>query len=118
MKEFDPSIHQPFIKFIEANYLYGCALSQFLPTGHFKCVSRIACNAPQITHGIEGTSPTEEEDNKSIRDWEQDIMNIDDESNTGYILLVNLDYQETLHLDIMYDNFPLAPEAMDIDVTF
>ena len=50
-----------------------------------------------------------------MRDWEQDIMNIDDDSNTGYILEVDLDYPENLHLDIMHDNFPLAPEAMQIE---
>ena len=49
MKEFDSSIQQSFIKFIDANNLYGWAMSQFLPTGNFKWVTRIECNNPQIT---------------------------------------------------------------------
>ena len=116
MKEFDSSIQQSFIKFIDANNLYGWAMSQFLPTGNFKWVTRIECNTPQITHGTEGTTLTKEEEyNKSMRDWEQEIMNIDDESNTGYMLEVDVDYPENLHLDLMHDNFPLAPEAMQIE---
>ena len=92
-------------------------MSQFLPTGNFKWVTRIECNNPQITHETEGTTLTKEEEeyNKSMRDWEQEIMNIDDESNTGYMLEVDVDYPENLHLDMMHDNFPLAPEAMQIE---
>ena len=116
MKEFDSSIQQSFIKFIDANNLYGWAMSQFLPTGNFKWVTRIECNTPQITHGTEGTTLTKQEEYiKSMRDWEQEIMNIDDESNTGYMLEVDIDYPENLHLDVMHDNFPLAPEAMQIE---
>ena len=116
MKEFDSSIQQSFIKFIDANNLYGWAMSQFLPTGNFKWVTRIECNTPQITHGTEGTTLTKQEEYiKSMRDWEQEIMNIDDESNTGYMLEVDVDYPENLHLDVMHDNFPLAPEAMQIE---
>jgi len=41
-------------------------------------------------------------------------MNRDDDSNTGYMLEVDVDYPENLHLNIMHDNFPLAPQAMQI----
>ena len=111
MKEFDPTIQQSFIKFIDANNLYGWAMSQILPTGNFKWVTEIEGNTPQITHEEEGNT----EDNKSMRDWEQDIMNIDDDSSTGYMLEVDVEYPENLHLDIMHDNFPLAPQAMQIE---
>ena len=76
MKEIDPSIQQSFIKFKDANDLYGSAMSQILPTGNFKWVSSIACNAPQITHGIEGTTHTEEEVNKSTDEYRQDILTV------------------------------------------
>ena len=108
MKEFyDPETQQSFIKFVDANNLYGWAMSQFLPTGNFKWVKKLKTDVPAITNGTVGE--------KTMKEWENDIMNLHDEANTGYVFEVDIDYPENLHLDPMHDNFPLAPESFKIE---
>jgi hypothetical protein len=50
-----------------------------------------------------------------MKEWENDIMNLHDEDNTGYVFEVDIEYPENLHLDPMHDNFPLAPESFKIE---
>ena len=108
MKEhYDPKTKQSFIKFVDANNLYGWAMSQFLPTGGFKWVRRLKTDVPALTNGDFGF--------KSMQEWEQDIKNLKDNSDTGYMFEVDLVYPKNLHLNAMHDNFPLAPEALKIN---
>ncbi|KAL4153106.1 hypothetical protein QTP88_000939 [Uroleucon formosanum] len=70
-----------FLQYLEANNLYGWAMSKYLPTGDFKWVDNVN---------------------------NFDVMNISDKSCKGYILEVDLSYPKELH-DI-HSDFPLAPE--------
>ena len=108
LKEYyDPKTKESYIMFVDANNLYGWAMSQTLPTGGFKWVRRLKTDVPAITNG--------DADFKSMQEWEQDIKNLKDDSDTGYMFEVDLDYPKNLHMDPMHDNFPLAPESFKIE---
>ena len=105
---FDPEVLQSFIQLVDANNLYGWAMSQMLPTGGFKWVN--------LKKGLPTSGVFESMDrHRSMNEWEQDIMNLKDNSDTGYVFEVDLEYPENLHLDPMHDNFPLAPESFKIE---
>ncbi|KAL4131679.1 hypothetical protein QTP88_008958 [Uroleucon formosanum] len=70
-----------FLQYLDANNLYGWAMSKYLPTADFKWVD-------------------------SLNDF--DVMNISDKSCKGYILEVDLHYPKELH--DLHSDFPLAPE--------
>ena len=69
------------------NNLYECAMRQHLPISNFKWV-------------------------KNINKIEQKLMNIKNNSSTGYVLEVDLEYPKKLH-DI-HNDYPLAPEKINI----
>ena len=69
------------------NNLYGCAMRQYLPISNFKWV-------------------------KNIDKIKQKLMNIKNNSSTGYVLEVDLEYPQELH-DI-HNDYPLAPEKINI----
>ncbi|KAE9522948.1 hypothetical protein AGLY_016579 [Aphis glycines] len=70
-----------FLQYLDANNLYGWAMSKYLPTGDFKWVNNLN---------------------------NFDVMGISDESPKGYILEVDLSYSKELH--DLHSDFPLAPE--------
>ena len=74
--------------YLDANNLYGWAMSQYLPTDGFKWLSQ-----------------------KSID--RLDIRNYDEESEKGLILEVDLEYPQELH-DI-HNSYPLAPEQIKVN---
>jgi len=80
---YDPSQPNSHIMYLDANNLYGWAMSQFLPTGGFKWV----------------------EDPERL-----DITDHSTDSPEGYILEVDLEYPEELHET--HNAYPLAPERM------
>ena len=49
---------------------------------------------------------------KNIDKIEQKLMNIKNDSSTGYVLEVDLEYQQELH-DI-HNDYPLLPEKINI----
>ena len=69
------------------NNLYECAMRQYFPIRNFKWV-------------------------KDFNKIEQKLMNIKNNSSTGYVLQVDLEYPQELH-DI-HDDYPLAPEKINI----
>ena len=75
------------ILYLGVNNLYGCAMTQYFPISNFKWV-------------------------KNINKIEQKLMNIKNNSSTGYVLEVDLVYPQELH-DI-HNYYPLAPEKIDI----
>ena len=75
------------IFYIDANNLYGLAQMSKLPISNFKWLT---------------------EKKFSQIDW----LNIDTEKNTGYVLEVDLHYPSELHEK--HDNFPLAPQNIEI----
>ena len=69
------------------NNLYECAMRQYFPIYNFKWV-------------------------KDFNKIKQKLMNIKNNSSTGSVLQVDLEYQQELH-DI-HDDYPLVPEKINI----
>ena len=82
---YDPQKPDSHILYLDANNLYGWAMSQALPIGGFKWVED--CN--RLAASI-GEHPAD--------------------SSEGYILEVDLEYPEELHE--AHDTYPLAPECL------
>jgi len=82
MKEFRGDLPSWFIVYLDANNLYGLAMSQNLPYADYKW---------------------------NNDDWtEKDIMKIGEDASTGYIFEVDLEYPQSLH--DAHNDYPLAPE--------
>jgi hypothetical protein len=84
-KDFDPNKPSVWIKGLDANNLYGWAMSQYLPYGGFQFLK--------------------EEEFASI-DW----LAQKDEQDIGYLVVADLQYPPELHDE--HNDFPLAPERM------
>jgi len=76
-----------YICYLDANNLYGYAMSQPLPTSNFRFMT------DDEIHNL-------------------DIMNIPDDNPTGYILEVDLEYPHNLHE--LHNDYPLAPEKVTL----
>ena len=83
---YDPDKPTTYIMYLDANNLYGWAMSQALPTG-----------------GFEWNDPP------SI----QELIDHPSDADKGYILEVNLEYPEELH--DAHNDYPLAPERLKVD---
>ena len=81
----DPSQPNTYIMYWDANNLYGDGMSRPLPTGHFCWLTE-----HEMVHF--------------------DVQSIPDDSETGYILEVDLEYPNDLHH--LHSDYPLAPENM------
>ena len=86
MENFDESKPSKFIEYLDANNLYGWAMSEKMPYKDFKWVEDVQA------------TPLE----KMLSD-----------GDTGYVLEVDLDYPEKLH--DLHNDYPLAPESMEIN---
>ena len=73
------------ILYLDMNNSYGCAMRQYLPISNFKWV-------------------------KNIDKIEQKLMNIKNNSSTGYVLEVDLEYPQGLH-DI-HNDYPLHQKKL------
>ena len=83
IKNYDNSMEDIFIMYFDANNLYGWAMTQYLPYGNFKWMTK-----------------------KKIDKFSLGL--IEENSLNGYILEVDLEYRSELH---NFDNgYPLAPE--------
>ena len=87
VEDFDSTKPTSYIMYLDANNLYGYAMSQSLPTGNFRWIS------------------TDNLDKDSIRDVPPD-------HHTGCILEVDLEYPKELHN--MHNDYPLAPETIEV----
>ena len=85
MNDYDPEKPSTFITYLDMNNLYGSAMSEYLPYGEFKWLK----NAVEF-----------------------DVMSIDEKSDTGYFLEVDLEYPNKLHE--LHNDYPLAPEKRAI----
>jgi len=85
MKDHNKNEPSKYIIYLDANNLYGWAMSQYLPTGKFKWLTE-----------------------KQIE--KLDLGKYTDDSKTGRILEVDLEYPKELH-DLRND-YPLAPEQV------
>jgi hypothetical protein len=74
-----------YIRYWDANNLYGWAMSQYVPIGDFKWVDEECINS---------------------------ILNTPDDADTGYVLECDFSYPKELH--DLHSDYPLAPENMNI----
>ncbi|XP_041351034.1 uncharacterized protein LOC121370009 [Gigantopelta aegis] len=83
LETFNENEPSTYLMYLDANNLYGHSMSQYLPERDFEWVK----------------------DLDSL-----DIMTVTENSNTGYILEVDLEYPTELH--DCHSDYPLAPESM------
>ena len=89
MKDYDESQPSTFIQYLDANNLYGWAMTQKLPTHGFKWINVDKSSVLKIL---------EKKD-----------------TNQGFIFEVDLDYPRSLWKS--HNDYPLAPEKVKIDKT-
>ena len=87
MKNHDEKEPSKYIMYLDANNLYGWAMSQYLPTGGFKWLSQ---------NKIEKLK---------LKKYKED-------SKQGLILEVDLEYPKELH--DLHNNYPCAPEKVKV----
>ena len=88
IKNYDNTKTNTFIMYFDANNLYGWAMTQYLPHGNFKWMTK-----------------------KEIHKF--DFGLIKENSLNGYILEVDLEYPSELHN--FHNDYPLAPEKLKIN---
>ena len=87
MKRYDEKEPSKYIMYLDANNLYGWAMSQYLPTGNFKWMT-----------------------DKKIS--KIDLGKYKADGKKGLILEVDLEYPQELH-DI-HNDYPVAPEKVKV----
>ena len=89
MKNYDKTKPSSYLMYVDANNLYGYAMSKKLPTGDFQCI-----------------------EDSSI--FTEDYMkNYDENSDTRYLLVVDVNYPKDLYEKHNY--LPFLPEKIKID---
>ena len=83
-EDYDETKEYNYINYLDANNLYGLAMSMKLPIGKLKWIKKLLTE-------------------KMIREW-------DDNDDHAYILEVDLEYPHELH--DTHSDYPLAPENM------
>ena len=89
MKNYDKNKESSFILYLNPNNLYGWAISQKLSVNSFKWVIYVS----KIDEDL--------------------IKNYDEDSDTGYILEVDMKYPRVLH--DFHSDLPFLPEIMEIN---
>ena len=90
LPSYDPELPRRDLNYLDANNLYGHAMSQYLPTGGFRALS--------------------DEETQSL-----ELENLSDDGEEGYIYEVDLHYPIELH--DKHNDYPLAPQSLGIDST-
>ena len=89
MRNYDKNKESSYIQYLEANNLYGWAMSQKLPVNGFKWINDVS----EID--------------------EEFIKNYDEDSDKGYILEVDVKYPRKLH--DLHSDLPFLPKRMETD---
>ena len=87
MESYDSSKKSNYITYLDANNLYGWAMSQYLPYSGFKWLGK-----------------------KEISDF--CLNSISENNSTGYILKIDPEYPSELHE--LHNDYPLASEKLAI----
>ena len=87
LDDYDPSKPNSYMTYLDANNLYGAAQSEMLPVGDFRLLT-----------------PEEISQFK--------IVNIPEDSPTGYVIECDLEYPPNLHE--VHSDYPLAPEHLQV----
>ena len=85
MSDYDSNKQSTFITYLDKNNLYGRAMSKDLPYRKFEWLKNVD---------------------------ELDVMSINEKSDVGYILEVDLEYPDELHE--LHNDYPLAPEQLAV----
>ena len=88
MKDYNEKTPSKYIMYLDANNLYGWAMSQYLPTGGFKWL-------------------TEKQINKI------NLAQYNEDSNKGLLIEVDLEYPKELH--DLHNDYPLAAERVCVN---
>ena len=88
MKNYDKSIKSSYIEYLDANNLYGWAMSQKLPVDGFKWVEKLS------------------------KFNEKFIKSYNENGDKGYFLEVDVEYQKNLHK--LHSGLPFLPERKKI----
>ena len=88
MENYDKNEESLYIQYLDANHLYGWAMSQILPVNGFKWIENNEIN-------------------------EEFIKNYNENNDKGYILEVGLKYPRKLH--DLHSDLPFLPKRMKID---
>ena len=89
MKNYDENEESSFLEYLDANNLYGWAMSEPLPVNDFDWIEDLS---------------------KIDEDF---IKNYDKDSDKGYILQVDIKYPKNLH--DLSSGLPFLPERMEIN---
>ena len=89
MDDYDKSKPSSYLMYLDANNLYGWAMTQCLPHSDFKLLDKFEEFTAQY------------------------IQSIPDDSKTGYVLEVDLEYPA--HLHDLHNSYPVAPENVKIE---
>ena len=89
MKNYDENKESSYIQYLDANNLYGWAMSQKLPVNGSKWINDV------------------------IEVNEEFIKNYDENNDKGYILEVDVKYSKKLH--DLHSDLPFLPKRMKID---
>ena len=95
MKDYNPDKPSKFIQYLDANNLYGWAMSQSLPTNGFKWMNNLTKDKVM-----------------DILDKANDSM-ANPINKKGFIFEVDLEYPKDLWKS--HDDYPLAPEKMKVN---
>ena len=90
MKNHDKNKESIYLEYLDANNLYGWAMSQKLPVRNFKW--------------------TEKDDISKLD--EKFIRNYDENSDKGYIFEVDVEYPKNIHM--LHRDLPFLPERMKV----
>ena len=93
MKDYNPDKPSKFIQYLDANNLYGWAMSQSLPTHGFKWMGRLTIES--VMKILEGRG------SRGIQ------------SPVGYVFEVDLEYPKELWKS--HNDYPVAPEKMTVN---
>ena len=94
MKDFNPDKPSSFIQYLDANNLYGWAMSQALPTNGFKWMTNLSKE-------------------KVVDNLEKANSSMINSAKKGYIFEVDLEYSQELWKS--HNDYPLAPEKLKVN---
>ena len=89
MKNYDKNKESSFLMYVDANNLYGWTMSKKLPVDGFKWVDDLSMFTEDF------------------------IKSYDEESDVGYLLVVDIEYPKTLHM--LHSDLPFLPEKTKIN---
>ena len=89
MKNYDENKESSFLIYDDANNLYGFAMCKKLPVSDFKWVDDLSVFTEDF------------------------IKNYDEEDDTGYLFVVDVEYPKNLHK--LHSDLPFLPERMKIN---